>query len=109
MILTSTTLEDSHWRKLFYRCVDSLVLGEEGEKLRKIEEEMFVTFIKQEVEEEIRGPWTGSKEQNRLADFKIALCVKSSFKVYEKTRQLFEKSYFNFVQVKNPEKSFEKS
>ena len=42
------------------------------------------------------GPWTGSAEQNRLADYKIAGSVKNSFKNYEKNKKEYEQSYFKF-------------
>ena len=79
---------------MFYRYVDTKS-GEEGKKLRKIEEKMFAEQVKKEVEEEV-GDWCGLKEQNNLADAKISLNVKSSFRVYEKSKKPFEKSYFKF-------------
>ena len=86
--------DDASWRKMFYRYVDTKS-GEEGKKLRKIEEKMFAEQVKKEVEEEL-GDWCGLKEQNNLADAKISLNVKSSFRVYEKSKKPFDKSYFKF-------------
>lgn len=63
--------------------------------MRKIEEKLFRALVKSEVEL-VYGPWTGTVEQNRSADMKISMIVKSSFKVYEKTRKTFEPSYFKF-------------
>ena len=85
---------DDAWKKLFYRKVDSKP-GDEGCKLRKIEEQMFTEVVKKEVEEEL-GDWSGSKDQNDLADNKISMNVKSSFRVYEKIRAKHEKCYFKF-------------
>ena len=85
---------DDAWQKLFYKKVDTKP-GEEGEKLRKIEEKMFTELVKKEVEEEL-GDWSGSKEQNDLADNKISMNIKSSFRVYEKTKASHEKSFFKF-------------
>lgn len=69
--------------------------GVAGNALRKTEEELFENFVKVEVEQEV-GPWTGSKKQNKSADMKIAVIVKSSFRSYEKTRKSYEKGYFKF-------------
>lgn len=71
------------------------MLGIDGEKIRGIEERIFKDQVRGEVVKEL-GAWTGSKEQNQLGDFKTAMCIKSSFKVYEKSRDKFQKSYFNF-------------
>lgn len=86
--------EDSDWVKYFYQGVDSLP-GSDGEKLRFIEERVFKEFIRKEVEKEL-GVWNGSREQNKLGDWKTALCIKSSFKVYEKSKDKYQKSYFKF-------------
>ena len=79
---------------MFYRVVDSLATSE-GDQVRSIEEHSFANIVKDEVEEEL-GPWTGSKEQNALADYKIASSIKTSFKSYEKNRKSFEESFFKF-------------
>ena len=42
------------------------------------------------------GPWIGSSEQNKMADLKISTFVRNSFKSYEKSRPIGEKSYFKF-------------
>ena len=73
-----------------------MLSGEEGDKLRKIEEKMFTDLVKKEVEKEV-GEWRGSKQENNLADFKIVMNVKSSFRTYEKTKQSFEKVFFKFL------------
>ena len=51
------------------------------------------------LEEQVRGEvlkelgaW--SKEHNRLADFKTAMYIKSSLKVYEESKGKFKKSYY---------------
>ena len=83
------------WKKCFYRTVDSLQ-GDEGEELRRIEENMFYQIVKQEVEEENGGSWFGSAHQHRIADMKISGYFKSSFKVYEKNKDERETQYFVF-------------
>lgn len=74
--------------------MDSLT-DERGEKLRKLEENSFRNLVKAEVEQ-ILGPWSGSQEQNKCADVKIAMSIRSSFKAYENNKKNFEKSYFKF-------------
>lgn len=65
------------------------------DKLRKIESNLFMTTVKPQMVAEV-GPWLGTKEQNHNADLKISMIVKSSFKVYERSRKDFEPSYFKF-------------
>ena len=67
--------------------------GVEVDRIRKIEEELFVTFVKKEVEAE-QGTWVGSVDNNRLADKRVAAIVKTSFKNYEKTKKKFEPAFF---------------
>ena len=67
--------------------------GVEVDRIRKIEEELFVTFVKKEVEAE-QGTWVGSVDNNRLADRRVAAIVKTSFKNYEKTKKKFEPAFF---------------
>ena len=56
---------------------------------------MFQELIRREVEDET-GSWSGSIDQNQLADMKIASSVRNSLKAYEKNRKNFEESYFKF-------------
>ena len=63
--------------------------------MRKTEEELFKSLVKEEVEKEM-GPWTGTEQQNKCADMKIAYIVKSLFRNYEKNRKSYEDSYFKF-------------
>lgn len=67
--------------------------GDEVEKIRKIEEELFLTFVKKEVEDE-QGTWAGVVSNNRLADMKVAGIVKSCFKNYNKVKKECDPSYF---------------
>ena len=67
--------------------------GVEVDRIRKIEQELFGTFVKKEVEAE-QGTWVGSVENNRLADKRVAAIVKTSFKNYERTKKKFEPAYF---------------
>ena len=67
--------------------------GDDVEKIRKIEEELFLTFVKKEVEDE-QGTWVGSVSNNRLADTKVAGIVRGSFKNYNKFKKECDPSYF---------------
>jgi len=67
--------------------------GVEVDRIRKIEEVLFVTFVKKEVEAE-QGNWVGSVDNNRLADRRVAAIVKTSFKNYERTKKKFEPAFF---------------
>ena len=67
--------------------------GDDVEKIRKMEEELFLTFVKKDVEDE-QGTWVGSVSNNRLADTKVAGIVKTSFKNYERIKKECEPSYF---------------
>lgn len=62
---------------------------------RGIEEEIFLN-IKAEVEKELGREWEGDKEQNSLADMKVAQSVKKSFRNYERTRKGTDIQYFKF-------------
>ena len=67
--------------------------GDDVEKIRKIEEELFLTFVKKEAEDE-QGTWAGSVSNDRLADTKVAGIVKGSFKNYNKFKKECDPSYF---------------
>ena len=79
---------------MFYRLVDSK-MGEDGDKLRAIEMDIFYEVVKQEVEH-LHGPWEGSMEENQMADMLIATLVKNSFKKYEVNKMSYEPEYFRF-------------
>ena len=85
-------LDDTAWKKIFYRNIDAQS-GQEGVRMKKIEEQMF-SKVKPSIEKEL-GEWKGKKLQNQLADLKISVCVKTSFKKYEE-KKLKGKSYFKF-------------
>ena len=51
--------------------------------------------VKKEVEATM-GPWRGTVEENKKADDLISRCVKSSFYVYEKSRNDLDELYFKF-------------
>jgi hypothetical protein len=87
--------DDQTWRRIFYRTVDSLEDGENGNRLRRLEEQLFIEFARPLVEEAL-GCWTGSAIQNKSADVNISNYVKISFKAYEKTRESIQQSYFKF-------------
>ena len=65
------------------------------DRLRKIEEMIFFDLVKNEVEEELGG-WSGSLEQNELADRRISDSVRKSLKNYENNRKHYEHSVFEF-------------
>jgi hypothetical protein len=56
---------------------------------------MLSGMVKSEVED-ILGPWSGSVEQNKCADWKISSYVKTSFRVYEKSRKSPQETFFKF-------------
>ena len=64
-------------------------------KLSQIEKSIF-NNIQKSVEESTNNVWIGSKEQNSLADLKIATSIKNSFRQYETSKAKKEKSYFKF-------------
>ena len=74
--------------------MDSLA-NSDGDRVREVEEKSFTNLVKEEVETEM-GVWTGSEEQNRSADLKIAISIKTAFKNYEKNKQSYEKCFFKF-------------
>ena len=87
-------LDDVEFKKLLYRKIDSK-MNEDVGKMRDIEMELFTDFAKSEVEAK-HGPWMGSNENNKLADLCISKIVKTSFKNYEKSKEKYEPTYFNF-------------
>lgn len=91
IIFITSILDDSSWKKVFYRGVDYPGWDE----LRKIESNIFRSTVKPQVVAE-SGPWLGTMEQNNNADLKVSMIVKTSFKVYEKSRKEFEPAYFKF-------------
>ena len=86
-------LDPKTWKKIFYRAVDSAG-NQDSVDLRDIEEDMFRKTKVDVVN--ATGPWIGSSEQNKMADLKISTFVRNSFKSYEKSRPIGEKSYFKF-------------
>ena len=70
-------------------------MDEDGNKLRDLEQELFVVFVKNEVEAK-QEPWKGSYDNNKLADLRISNIIKTSFKNYEKTKENYEPTYFKF-------------
>ena len=74
--------------------IDSGTLAPDNcNQAQRIEEELFLN-IKHEVEKESGQDWVGDKEQNRLADLKIAQCLKRSFLNFEKSSK--DVHYFKF-------------
>ena len=52
--------------------------------------------IKPMVEKKLNENWFGSKEQNSVADFKIAESIRSSFRSYEKQGVRPDGHFFEF-------------
>ena len=87
-------LDKEAWKKIFYRVVDTLK-GEDGDLVRGIEEDLFLRFVKADVENE-SGPWIGSSDQNKLSNMKVSFIIKNSFKYYESIRQSPQEKVFDF-------------
>lgn len=86
------------WKKLWNRFLDGGTMKDEVRKdLLKIENKIF-NNIKPDVEKETH-PWTGSQEQNFIADHAVAKAVSKAFETYE--RGLKRKgTYFTFRRFK---------
>ena len=70
-----------------FRFLDGGDLDEEDKvKFLKIEETIFLSIKKDILEELGDDEWVGSSEQQSLADFKVAICLKKSFAEYEKNK-----------------------
>ena len=82
------------WKKIFYRLVDTLK-DEDDDLVRGIEEDLFLRFVKGDVENE-SGPWIGSSDQNKLFNMKVESMIRNSFKYYESIRQSPQEKVFNF-------------
>ena len=65
------------WTENFYRVLDSLD-GEEGDSIRAVEMDVFHSKYKD------HDSWTGSAEENRAADSKVANLIRSSLKNRDK-------------------------
>ena len=80
---------------LWNRLIDTYnKVKEDRDKLLAAEDAMFQQFRK-ELEEQ-NQQWTGSKEENRQADFKIAGYVKAAFKMYETKGKRPDGHFFDF-------------
>ena len=87
-------IDEKEWKKTFYRLVDGYQTVEcKRKRLLEAENNIFQN-VKKSIEDET-GDWTGTKLQNRLADYKIAAAITTSFKTYEKGLKR-RGSFFNF-------------
>ena len=93
-MINNLNLDKEAWKKIFYRLVDTLE-DEDGDLVRGIEEDLFLRFVKGDVENE-SGPWIGSSDQNKLSNMKVASMIRTSFKYYESVRQSPQEKVFNF-------------
>ena len=75
ILLKILFIGEAQFKKKLYRLIDSKD-GEEGERIRKIEMQIFFAGIKEDVEG-IYGNWIGSHGQNAAADCKIASLMRS--------------------------------
>ena len=86
---------DAEWKTIWNRFMDTQTNEEQKRKLLNIEKDIFLN-IKQEVEDLFEQKWSGSAQENNMADFKIALSIKQSFRSYEKDTAK-SKTYFKFT------------
>ena len=81
---------------MFYRVVDGFDCNNvDVQKLREIESRVFRVVKGEEFSES----WDGSLESNEKADELIAVFIRSSFQVYERSRKqkaVDDKTYFQF-------------
>ena len=76
--------------------VDSEDLKQEDrDRLREIEEKTF-RVVKEEVSQKFKEGWDGSLEVNVAADRVVASKIRNSLRIYEKTKQKHQRSYFLF-------------
>ena len=88
-------VDEFQWKKIFYRLVDSYDQDETKRK-RLLEAENNVFQNIKKVVENDTGLWSGSQLQNRLADYKVASAIYSSFKTYETKGLQRRGTFFNF-------------
>ena len=81
-----------NFKKYFYRFIDTTTNVEFVE----IEEKMFSTVVKSEVEKEFAATFSSNREMNKSADQRCASIVHNSLKLYEKNLRKGERSYFKF-------------
>ena len=74
--------------------MDSFDDDTQRETLLEAEREIF-KGIKPDVENMFGHSWTGSKEENSEADYRVAMCIKASFKMYESGKKV-DGSFFKF-------------
>ena len=77
---------DDEWKVIWNRLIDSERKEEIHTRLLKIEKSIFLN-IRGEVEDLFEEKWSGTKQQNQCADFKVALSIKQSFRAYERDHQ----------------------
>ena len=87
---------DDDWKMKWNRFIDTYDKNDDiRNRLLTIEKDIFLN-VKSEVEEVFGKEWSGTKEENSNADFKIAQSIKQSFRSYEKTSAKNKTSYFKF-------------
>ena len=87
--------EDEDWKKMYNRWLDSGEFSkEETERLKSIQLSIFKNVMK-EIDKEEQDSFNGSREHNRIGDFKVAVSIKKSFRNFEANKKK-EKSYFKF-------------
>ncbi len=68
---------------------------EDRDRLRKIEAKTF-RVVKEEVARKFENGWDGGIEVNKEADKIVAGKVRNSLKIYEKTKQKYQPTFFLF-------------
>lgn len=82
------------WKVLWYRLVDGYNgNASDRDHLLAIEKEIFEN-VKKHLEAD-NYQWRGTREDNRVADLKVAEHVRASFKLYEGGKKLFG-TFFQF-------------
>lgn len=68
---------------------------EDRDRLRKIEAKTF-RVVKEEVARKFPNGWDSGQDVNKEADKVVAAKVRNSLKIYEKTKQKYQPSFFLF-------------
>ena len=84
------------FKKVFYRLLDSGELEQaDRDHLREIEARIFKE-IKEEVSTKYENGWDGGAQVNREADKVVAVKIRNSLRIYEKSKQKHQESFFLF-------------
>ena len=84
---------DKVWKKTWNRFVDT-VESPVKEKVLEIEKTIFDNTKKEVLKQMDLAYWSGSKSENSLADYKVAMSVKGAFRYYESSKDVEDETYF---------------